>query len=333
MANLYCIHDPWFFGLKDGDMDDRAAFKYYEKYLKEHGGSIVVYIPGERYHLAIKYFKDSPISFHNYFIQEVAENSDKICICAPVEDPITRNILCQIIKKKQNGYCQGNKIGSTNFPSYNYSELLESIPNHNRYNTVTTNIQFPHEFLNLLDPEYKQEYMAYGILKLISPAGILHVPGLLYRLYCPILGGGPGTNMLKIQEILQNHFGLLHDVKITPETFQVFNTRLIEQEKLIVTDNIKKISENSPKELIDSLVVMVYFANLVFMKKDGCPLYEKNDICSLNTIPEGTLKIQLNETPPLYDLVVAFCVLNNISSRELVDNFETMTMILNDFGV
>jgi len=68
---------------------------------------------------------------------------------------------------------------------------------------------------------------------------------------------------------------------------------------------------------------------LVFIKKDGTLLYEKNDICSLNTVPEGMLKIQLEETPPLYDLVAAFCTLNNIPSNALVENKKTEMMILN----
>jgi len=331
MASLYCIHDPWFFGLKDGDMDDRAAFKYYERYLEKNPDkSIVVYIAGERYGLTVEYFKNSKIIFHNHFIKELASQSDKICICAPVCDPGIRNILTDIITKKQNGYCQGHKIGSTNFPSMAYNELLESIPLYNRYNTITTNIQFHHSMLDTLDPVCKQDYLSYAILKLISPAGILHVPGLLYRLYCPILGGGPGTNMLKIQEILQKHFGFLPDVTIREDTFQEFNKRLIQEESLTSTDAIKKLMAGYPDNTVleEALIVMVYFANMVFVKKDGSLLYEKNDICSLNTVPEGMLKIQLEETPPLYDLVAAFCVLNDIPSNQLRDHDSTRQMIV-----
>jgi hypothetical protein len=330
-STLYCIHDPWFFGLKDGDMDDRAAFKYYEKYIMENPRkSVVVYVPGERYHLTIEYFKNSSIIFHNEFLRDVAESAKKICICAPVCDPGIRNILTDIITKKQNGYCQGHKIGSTNFPSMAYNELLESIPLYNRYNTITTNIQFHHTFLDVLDPVYKQDYLSYAILKLISPAGILHVPGLLYRLYCPIIGGGPGTNMLKIQEILQKYFGYLPDVMISEENFQEFNTRLIQEESLTTTEPIKKLMAGYPdnKVLEEALIVMVYFANLVFVKKDGSLLYEKNDICSLNTVPEGMLKIQLDETPPLYDLVAAFCTLNDIPCNHLTDHVSTRDMIV-----
>ena len=331
MASLYCIHDPWFFGLKDGDMDDRAAFKYYERYLEKNPDkSIVVYIAGERYGLTVEYFKNSKIIFHNLFIKELAAQSDKICICAPVCDPGVRNILTDIITKKQNGYCQGHKIGSTNFPSMAYNELLESIPLYNRYNTITTNVQFHHTFLDILDPEYKQDYMSYAILKLISPAGILHVAGLLYRLYCPVLGGGPGTNMLKIQEILQKHFGLLPDVTIHEDAFQDFNSRLILEKSLTSSPAIKKLMAGYPDNnvLEEALIVMVYFANLVFVKKDGNLLYEKNDICSLNTVPEGMLKIQLDETPPLYDLVAAFCTLHDIPSNHLTDHVSTREMIV-----
>ena len=332
MASLYCFHDPWFFGLKDGDMDDRAAFKYYEKYLEKNPDkTVVVYIPGDRFLLTVEYFKNSKIVFHDEFIRELAEESDKICICAPVCDPEIRDHLTDIITRKKNGYCQGDKIGTTNFPSASYYNLLESIPLENRYNTGTTNIQFHHSLLDVLDPIYKNDYMSYAILKLISPAGIMHVPGLLYRLYCPILGGGPGTNMLKIQEILQKHFGLLPDLFIHANTFQIFNTMLISEKSLTVTEPIKKLMVNYPdnKVLEDALIVMVYFANLVFIKKDGTLLYEKNDICSLNTVPEGMLKIQLEETPPLYDLVAAFCIVNDIPSNSLDDNKKTERMILN----
>jgi hypothetical protein len=214
-----------------------------------------------------------------------------------------------------------------------YSSLLESIPLHQRYNTITTNIQFHHTLLDILDPSYKQDYMSYAILKLISPAGIINVPGLLYRLYCPIIGGGPGTNMLKIQEILQTHFGILPELKVDENNFQDFNGRLISEKSLKVTDNIKKLMMNYPKNkaLEDSLVVMVYFANLVFVKKDGTLLYENNDICSLNTVPEGMLNIQLDETPPLYDFVVAFCVLNDVLCNSLTDHDSTRKMITDTF--
>jgi hypothetical protein len=124
---------------------------------------------------------------------------------------------------------------------------------------------------------------------------------------------------------------LLPDIFVHSNTFHLFNTALIREKSLTVTESIKKLMVLYPdnKVLEEALIVMVYFANLVFIKKDGTLLYEKNDICSLNTVPEGMLKIQLEETPPLYDLVAAFCTINDIPSNSLDDNKKTEMMILN----
>lgn len=65
-------------------------------------------------------------------------------------------------------------------------------------------------------------------------------------------------------------------------------------------------------ELVDSLTVMVYFANLVYRVQDG-PLYKDDtELYSLQSIPEGTLWIHETESPPLYDLVAAHAMLYDV---------------------
>jgi hypothetical protein len=65
-------------------------------------------------------------------------------------------------------------------------------------------------------------------------------------------------------------------------------------------------------ELVDSLTVMMYFANLVYRIQDG-PLYKDDtELYSLQSIPEGTLWIEETESPPLYDLVAAHAMLYDV---------------------
>jgi hypothetical protein len=206
------------------------------------------------------------------------------------------------------GYCQGTKIGTTNFPSKAYEALLESIPTGQRFCTYMTNLCFPLEILDILDPLYKQEYMAYSFMKLISPGGIMHVPGLLYRLYCPILGGGPGTNMLKIQQCLKDYHPGLEDLNITAEGFRETNLEIMGR---IGLEN-PSFLEGMQQELQDAMTVMIYFANKYY-KSGAMRVYDgKESLYSLRTLPPGTVCLPLTETPPLYDLVVAIAVLENM---------------------
>ena len=180
---LFAVHDPWFYGLEDGDVDDRGAFRYYERYIARNPMyQVIVWIADlDRYELTIKHFPTSPIQFYHEFPRDHFLSADKVCISAPIKDPILRDQIADHLSVFRKGYCQGTKIGTTNFPSKAYEDLLESIPADHRYCTYVTNLCFPTELLDTLDPEYKHEYMAYSIMKLISPGGIVHVPGLLYR--------------------------------------------------------------------------------------------------------------------------------------------------------
>lgn len=308
---LYAIHDPWFHGLPDGDVDDRAAFCAYEKYLSHNSGQRIIVYVGDRYDETVMHYGYSCIEFRKAFdFQEIAF-SKKILICAPVKEPSDRLQLTNIISHFENGYSQGCKIGCMNFPNANYEPLLESITH--RYSTVDTMITFPTEFGQRLDPVFWKDYQEYSILKLISPGAIVHIPGLLYRLYCPGLGGGPGTNMLAIQKIMQTHFDILDDLPVDKDHFSEFNQALIQKKKLVPTAAIQRLShvmDNPP--LLESMMVMIYFANLIY-RLDDRKLYEdETDLYSLQTIPRGNLWIKtedMEETPPLYDLVAAHAAL------------------------
>jgi hypothetical protein len=308
---LYAIHDPWFHGMPDGDVDDRSAFCVYEKFAISNPDKKIIVHVGDRYEETVEHYGHFHLEFRKEFLEEEVASADKICICAPVKNEQQRNTLTHILSLKNNGYCQGCKIGCMNFPNQNYMPLLESIAH--RYSTVDTMITFPVSFTQRLDPLYWEEYQKYGLLKLFSPGAIVHIPGLLYRLYCPGLGGGPGTNMLTIQKCLQTHFDILDEMTVDKDHFMEFNQALIKKKSLKPTSAIQKMPHvMAIPELVDSLTVMVYFANLVYRIQDG-PLYKDDtELYSLQSIPEGTIWIQETETPPLYDLVAAHAMLYDV---------------------
>jgi hypothetical protein len=363
MAFIYAIHDPFYPGCNDGDMDDRLAIKLYDEYLLRHPETsyIVVYIVGEgRYEKAVPYMNQHKrIIYESVFNIDEAKSAEKIIICAPVQDPEVRSVLANIIYEKKNGYCQGNKIGVTNFPNSDFKELLDSIPENHRYSTETTSISFPHELIDNLDPENKDEYMSYGMLKLIAIGGIIHLPSLIYRLYCPGIGGGPGTNMLKIQELIQEHLipkmekdpyphyylgynpNKINDLKkmtIIPSNFELFNSILIDiikewpiylqSSNKLIDDFMVGFKEKMPtanhQAMENSLKVMIYFARMCYAtEEDGAPLFTQhvNKFYSLSEIPKGYCMINLEETSPMYDFVVAWSILNedeNEPTREKI---------------
>jgi len=318
MTYLYAIHDPWFEGMRDGDVDDRGAFCVYERFLQLNPHKRIVVYVGNRYETTLEYYSHFQIEFRETLNFEEIEQAEKICICAPVTDASERNFLTSILNKKGNGYCQGCKIGCMNFPNQHYMPLLESVTN--SYSTVDTMLTFPVSFIQRMDPIYYDDYQKYGYIKLFSPGAIVHIPGLLYRLYCPELGGGPGTNMLTIQRCIQKHFRLLLDIPIDKDHFIEFNQRLIRMMGLHPTKAIQAIT--TIPELLDSLTVMIYFANLIYTTLqptgNGELYQEDTPIYSLGTLPPGTISIMEEETPPLYDLVVAHAVVysRNLPSKE-----------------
>lgn len=361
MAFIYAIHDAYYPGCYDGDVDDRAAIQYYDKYLLEHpeASYIVVYLVGDgRYEKAVPYMsqqknKGQRIIYESVFNIDEAKAAEKIIICAPVQDENVRKELSSIIREKGNGYCQGDTIGATNFPKPEYQELLDSIPFHHRFSTKSTAISFPTEILDILDPENKNEYMSYGLLKLFAIGGISHIPSLIYRLYCPGIGGGPGTNMLKIQELIQKHivphmekdpypfYGRyvmdmikeLKDIIVCNANFETFNSILIDiiyDQSIYLEANMKlvddfminfrvKMPNANHKAMENALKVMIYFARMAYVTEDAEILYASrcNKFYSLSEIPKGysVTLMELGETPPLYDFVVAYLIMNGYDNR------------------
>jgi hypothetical protein len=85
-----------------------------------------------------------------------------------------------------------------------------------------------------------------------------------------------------------------------------FNRRVIDEKGLSHTPPIQRLT--TIPELLGSLTVMMYFANLVYTTDHG-PLYtEETELYSLGTLPHGRIDITEEESPPLYDLVVAHAV-------------------------
>jgi hypothetical protein len=309
---LYAIHDPWFHGMADGDVDDRAAFCAYERFLQTHTNQRIVVYVGERFEETMKHYGESRIEFRDQLLLEEVTQAIKVCICAPIHDESVRNSLALLLESKQNGFCQGCKIGCMNFPNKKHMPLLESVKH--RFSTADTMITFPMSFVQKLDPIHYEDYQKYGFMKLISPGSIAHIPGLLYRLYCPEIGGGPGTNMLAIQKYLQTYFGFFPEMPIDKDHFAEFNRSLLEQVGFVCPSTIREmpILQTNPV-LLDAITVMVYFANLIYVKETQEPLYNhETPLYSLNTLPPGYIQLSKEkeiESPPLYDLIAAHAVL------------------------
>jgi hypothetical protein len=326
---LYAIHDPWFHGLADGDVDDRAAFCAYDRYLRTHPEQRIVVYVGNRYEETIKHYGHFQIEFKDSLNLDEVKEANKVLICAPIHDAGLRNSLASLLESKQNGYCQGCKIGCMNFPNANFMPLLESIPTTHRFSTVDTMISFPMSFVQTLDPVHFQDYQNYGFMKLISPGSIASIPGLLYRLYCPELGGGPGTNMLAIQRHLQTYFHCLPDLPIDKDHFIQFNRTLIEQLGIYTPYTIRQmpVLEENPA-LRDAMTVMVYFANLIYEIKGSSDMlyHDETPLYSLNNLPPGSILCPSDkmESPPLYDLIASHAVLyDHLPNQEEVLSFYT----------
>jgi hypothetical protein len=193
MSSLYAFHDPWFHGRSDGDVDDRAAFCAYERFLQDHPSESIRVFVGDRLADTLQYYGHTRILFTDQIRREDLLEASRILICSPILDASDREMVRAIISERGNGYSQGCKIGCMNFPNANYLPLLSAVKY--PYSTVDTMLTFPVEFLMKLDRHYK-DYLCYGCIKLFSPGAILHIQGLLYSLYCPEIGGGPCTNML-----------------------------------------------------------------------------------------------------------------------------------------
>ncbi len=346
MKTIYAIHDAYYPGCDDGDVDDRGAINYYARFLESNPEYeyVTVYLVGKgRFAKGLPYMTQKNIIYEETFNLSEAMLADKIIISAPVPDENVRSELAKIIREKQNAFCQGDKIGVTNFPKPEYQELLDSIPEKNRFSTQTTAITFPPRILDILDPENKGEYMSFGLLKLIAIGGIIHMPSLIYRLYCPEIGGGPGTNMLKIQELIQKHLvpimkddydqtkvQQLKELIVYKGNFEEFNRLVIDivhHKEIYVHASMnlvnqfmvtfrEKLPDANHEAMENALKVMIYFARMIYVTTDADLLFDTSTtkFYSLSEMPQGNLMIDLDETPPLYDLVVAHLVLNGYTN-------------------
>lgn len=331
--DLYAIHDAWFNSMIDGDVDDRAAIKFYEKLMiKNPNIKIMVYFTDNRYNVSKSYYQNSNIIFCENFDIEDVKRADKIGVFAKIKDATIRSQLVEVISEKKNGYCQGDQIGAYNFPDDSYAPLLNSM--RHKFSTDLTKLSFPSSFLDVLDPEYKDDYLSYGLLKLIAIGGIIKMPNLVYRLYCPGIGGGPGTNMLKIQEWFKEQIPALSGFSIDAGNFQtvndiILNDYLAKEKSFEMFDQYEplarfmesaatfksvKIGDKTVdinlEALGTSLKVMILFGNLIYKPKEGSRLFDSGatEFYSLTNMPAGDLIVSFEDTPPLYDLVAAYCL-------------------------
>jgi hypothetical protein len=337
MINFYAIHDAWFKNLLDGDVDDRAAIKFYEKIINQMPNMVIyVFLTDSRYEISKEYYTKSNITFVENFNIEDVKRATHVGVFANIKDSSIRDQITEVILEKKNGCCQGNVIGTYNFPNDSYAGLLNAMTY--KFPTDFTNISFPSKLLDVLDPEYKEDYLLYGMFKLIAIGGIAHMPALIYRLYCPRIGGGPGTNILKIQEWFKETYDFIpKDMTIdetnfievnnmilenfTPPEFVPLNTLMEKTRELKQIKIVDKkyqegfyMSDINYDALDNSLKVMMIFGNNIYKPKDSETLFNSDvkQFYSLTNLPEGMLKCKFNETPPLYDLVAAFCIFVNV---------------------
>lgn len=342
------FHDPHVAGQVTGDVDDLAAMRLYETMMKiDPYLRVTVYLTDERLVAAQPYFTDTNLVIKNLsekgpdgkVVINLKEadlySADKIGVFAPIADKDIRDMITRVILAKKNGYCQGDKIGVTNFPNKDYENLLHAIDA--KFSTETTNLSFPSELLTDLDPNFSEKYLSYGLLKLIAIGGIARNPKLVYRLYCPGIGGGPGTNLIKILELIQknNPFqSVPSDVDFTSIPCDMASAGTLCQHIIDLYDKKQKmentadpldgfmpldnlIDEASKDATIDtqslrnSLKVMLIFGNMIYAPTDGTVLFNNTQekFHSFLDIPSGKLMISLDKTPPLYDLVAAYCMM------------------------
>lgn len=332
--DLYAIHDAWFHSMNDGDVDDRATIKFYEKLIERNPNiNIMVYLTDERFNVSKQYYLNSNVKFQDKFNITDVMNANKIGVFAKIKDSTIREQLVSVLTEKKNGYCQGDKIGSYNFPDDSFKPLLDSMTY--KYSTEYTNITFPVSLLDNLDPEYKSDYLVYGLLKLIAIGGIVSLPSLVYRLYCPKIGGGPGTNILKIQGWFFENTKLGDcGIAIDADNFQYINEIIIDEyiekngsELLSHFEPLTQFMESAKKMkqvkindvMVDidlralemSLKVMIIFGNSVYQPKTSNCLFDENtkEFYKLSNMPPGNLLASFNETPPLYDLVASYSIM------------------------
>jgi hypothetical protein len=340
MIDLYAIHDAWFYTMNDGDVDDRAAIKFYEKLIRENPSmNIMVYFTDNRFDISKPYYLNSNIKFQEKFNISDVMNSKKVGVFSKIKDSTIRDELTSVLLEKKNGYCQGDKIGCYNFPDDSYKPLLDAMTY--KFSTEYTNITFPVSFMDNLDSQYKNDYLAYGFLKLIAIGGIINIPSLVYRLYCPKIGGGPGTNILKIQKWFMDYTYL--DINSQPNSFEDVNKLIINEytkkngsdlldnftplkDFIVKATQVKQVKINDVmvdinlEALENSLKVMIIFGNLIYKPKTSNKLFDSDtkQFYTLSGIPEGNLLCESDETPPLYDLVAAYSIMFN--SFPLEDN-------------
>jgi hypothetical protein len=154
--DLYAIHDAWFHSMNDGDVDDRAAIKFYEKLIDKHSNiKIMVYFTDSRFNISKSYYLNTNIIIQeNFNILDVMK-AKKVGVFSKIKDATIREQLTTLLSERNNGYCQGDKIGCYNFPDDNYKPLLDSMTY--KFSTEYTSITFPVTFLDKLDPKYKND--------------------------------------------------------------------------------------------------------------------------------------------------------------------------------
>ena len=100
----------------------------------------------------------------------------------------------------------------------------------------------------------------------------------------------------------------MDDLTVTAEGFRQTNQVIISRLGLIPPHFLDGLQP----ELLESMTVMVYFADKYY-RSGATRVYDNQEtLYSLRTLPPGTVDLPLTETPPLYDLVVAIAVLQDI---------------------
>jgi hypothetical protein len=119
--------------------------------------------------------------------------------------------------------------------------------------------------------------------------------------------------MLKIQQFLKDYHPGLEDLMVTAEGFRETNWDIIGRLGL----TLQPLMDGLQPELEEAMTVMVYFANKYY-KTGASRVYDgQTSLYSLKTLPPGTVDLPIRETPPMYDLVVAIAVLENMTPLEL----------------
>jgi hypothetical protein len=354
MINLLLVLDIWVPGMSLGDIDDLLLAA--TAHLMNDKVSLKIYLVNNEARLAAMrgqqdlagYFSEGTF-IEGKFTAEHLAWATKVLVCAPMDDPEAVALMTADSAANPGKYgCQGADDKAYNIKG----EALQAMANTfvSRYPTNKTNISFDKSILTKLrfEDSVINMCLSYTFRKLVSPGAVL---GIVARLYCPLVAGGPGGNMLTIQRHLNTVF-FDNKLSVTAESFHATNESIhafVKANRLALEEDVRfrfsyeaidlfladvdpvvdQLAAANPTiaELPLAMRVVRLYANLFYVPHAGfAPLYAPDTpFFALDNLPDGALhhSIETQLTTVVgYDLVAGWAFLNDITADDLVNMSE-----------